>query len=830
MLHISGNENCYCPYRDCLGIDTHDGRVSWYQLLGVSQAASAEEMRDRYERRRALVLKNRKSTSHPVWDNLLDELDRAIAVLTDAERKREYDEDLLRRNRQSSIVRLPGKEAEEWKAMVHSQKLKRAGKGASKKGDSQNGPREIYEPLRTIGEGPCGTRVYEAWEFQLNRRVAVRCLLRSARTAERQKSFVEEAQFLASFSHPNLVEVHVVNASSCYMVMEYLEKTVVAHQKTQKNQQCDAEFVRRFLCAGLSILKRLHDGGVVHGAIGRRCFHLSENGDFKLVDAPGCTSSGLFREPRHDQTCVAPELLSPDSFGEPGFACDLYMLGFSAVELLAGDMIEKWIPKMASAPNAGHSRMLQWHASPLERLPSLESLVKGLPPKLASVIECLCEKQVADRYSSAGEALAALNTVKESQNLQSECTIGLKKVAPAASANARQVGGDAPLVVEARVTEQHRPDVLELLQNPALLWQQIRTKRSLLYGCTGLVAMLFVLIGLASPGDSSSPRNVIADEAAKGTAQDATLAQDSEAAERSRSDRQTPPLPSVGSPNALSPDELVRPLPTSIGPEVSDLELAAVPISLETLQPTEAPDRASNESPALLTESIERFSPKLEHDADYDPLIKTLTELRDADTLFHQRRLFKQAMELAPDDPRVWFMFAASTGFQPEFRSELRRAVQLSDPKYTQPFRHLIESHINEIGSRGVAAADESIALLTDFAHHLNRQATSPDRIYDWEWIGRVIAVLESESNRNPSIAGILTATTPRILSSANAEAKNALQRGRSHGVTLIGSISKAAVLPNQPKVSMGLCLSSFTKPSRDEHQASSSVIADRSK
>lgn len=110
------------------------------------------------------------------------------------------------------------------------------------------------------------------------------------------------------------------------------------------------------------------------------------------------------REPRHDQTCIAPELLSPDSFGEPGFACDLYMLGFSAVELLAGDMIDKWIPKMAASPNGGHSRMLQWHASPLERLPSLESLVRGLPPALASVIECLCEKQVADRYSSADEA------------------------------------------------------------------------------------------------------------------------------------------------------------------------------------------------------------------------------------------------------------------------------------------------------------------------------------------------------------------------------------------------------------------------------------------
>lgn len=298
--------------------------------------------------------------------------------------------------------------------------------------------------------------------------------------------------------------------------------------------------------------------------------------------------------------------------------------------------------------------------------------------------------------------------------MQSERTVGDKKVAPAASANARQVGGEAPLVVEARVTEQHRPDLLELLQNPTLLWQQLRKKRSLLYACTGLVAMLFVLIGLASPGDNSSPRKVIADENAKGTAQDATLAQDSEAAERSRSDEQTPPLPSAGSPNALSPDELVRPLPTSIGPEISDLELAAVPISLETFQTPAAPETTSYESSVLLTESIRKFTPKLADEANYDSLMTTLADLRDADTLFHQRRLFKKAREMAPEDPRIWFMFAASTGFQPEFRSELRMAVQLSQPEYTQPFRHLIESHINEIGSRGVAAADESMALLAD--------------------------------------------------------------------------------------------------------------------
>lgn len=827
MLLISGNENSYCPYRDCLGIDTIDGRVSWYQLLGVSQAASSEEMRDRYERRRALVLKNRKSTSHPVWDNLLDELDRAIAVLTDAERKQEYDEDLLRRNRQSSMVRLPGKEAEEWKAMVHSQKLKRAGKGSPRTGDTPNGPREIYEPLRTIGEGPCGTRVYEAWEFQLNRRVAVRCLLRSARNAERQKSFIEEAQFLASFSHPNLVEVHAVNARSCYMVMEYLEKTVVSHQKAQKNQQCDAEFVRRFLLAGLSILKRLHEGGVVHGAIGRRCFHLTDNGDFKLVDAPGCTSSGLFREPRADQTCVAPELLSPDSFGEPGFACDLYMLGFSAFELLAGDLIEKWIPKLVTDSNSGNSRMLQWHASPLERLPSLESLVKGISPTLASVVECLCEKQVADRFRSAAEALTMLESMTEVKTEPTVRTGDSQARSSASAAHTRLVGGEAPLVVEARVTDQHRPDLLEMLQNPALLWQQIRTNRSLRYGGAGLVAMLFIVIGLASPGNDSGRGKAAPQEASKSDARAAEVALESKRTDNTSSDLQKLP-PNGFAPADALPNELTRPLPTSMGSDISDLELAAVPISLDTLQTPTEPEQTSRSSQGLVTESINKFPPKLANEADYGSLIRVLSELRNADTLFHQRRLFKQARELAPNDPRIWFIFAASTGFQPEFRSELRMAVQLSDPTYTQPFRHLVECSVAEIENKGVAAADESMALLTDFAVSLSQQTSTDGRVYDWEWIGRVIAVVEAESTRDPSIAGIVASSTPKILSLATAEGKSAILRGRQHAGQLISTASKKMVLPYQPQMSIALCLSSFTRSVDSDRQTEKSVIARR--
>lgn len=403
MLMIAGKDRENCPYRNCLGVDTADGRISWYQLLAVAPDATHHQLLHRWNQRRTLAIQKRMDSGNPVWDSILDELDRALACLSHPRKKVEYDLDLSRRRRQASIIHPQGCSVVPRQNLTDAPDSLEANTSspvagryessvntADSNSTAESDARRRFEPLRVLGRGQNGTRVFEAYEFTLGRTVAVKCLEKSCRSESRCRSFLDEARFLASISHPNLLEVHTVNERSVSFAMEFLGQTVREHFKVGRNGECQPAQVSEFLEQSLSVLQCLHEKGVVHGAISLKSFLVTDSGVIKLVDAPGCTGTGLFRAPAPDQICVAPELLSPESFGEPKATVDLYMLGYVAVELLAGDRLPKWFRKISSSDSADQQQWLRWHASPFEKLPSLEQLVPGLSESLAGVIEKLC--------------------------------------------------------------------------------------------------------------------------------------------------------------------------------------------------------------------------------------------------------------------------------------------------------------------------------------------------------------------------------------------------------------------------------------------------------
>lgn len=814
MLYVLGNENSYCPYRDCLGINAPDGRISWYQLLCVSQGASLAEIEHRYRRRRMLVAQNRQSTFHPVWDQLLDELDRAFMTLTDTARKAEYDEDLLRRNRQSAQYRLPAGDAEDWKAAMHTAKIRSARRPPASLPQPTTGPRELYEPLRCIGDGPQGTRVYEAWEHALNRRVAVRCLLRSARSKRRVQSFLEEARFLASVSHTHLAEVHTVSERGCFVVMEYLEETLIAHRKACRHGQCSPEFVIRFLRESLSILDRLHRSGVVHGAIGQRSFHLTESGVIKLVDAPGCTSAGIFRAPRPDQTCLAPELLSPETFGEPGAATDLYMLGFTAFELLAGDQIQRWLPKLGTGEESDPLSWLQWHASHLEHLPALESLIAGLPPLLAEVIEKLCEKQVLERCGSAAAALQLLNGQQtESQPDEPQLPVAGETAATArgtvtrkstrSAQTTRKIGGESPLVCEAIRNTSQQPDLLETLQDPRLLWNRLKSDQRLRLAFGGIAAVLVACVafsgdgtaaGLPTTAQTSAERLAVHDQPAEQTDLMPTW---------------TPEL--LPEPEMPEPPVVATvPNPVTTKPDVGDLEPAAaildLPVTLATPTDVSAPiaetvPLAIEDIPAFRAGGLDRTQCALLRDI--------LQRLRTEAAPDPKRTLYRHAQQLAPDDPRVHFIYAAACRFSPDSREALETAVKLSPPEYTQPFRQLLQLRLMAPGNRQ-PIADEILAKLWTFADQVQDLPAGSTREFEWQWTGRMLGCLTRDAAKDPEIAGMLREQVPRILEQAGSDGAVEIQKGLNAVMALDKSITARGVFPLQAEMACSLCLNSL--------------------
>ena len=96
-------------------------------------------------------------------------------------------------------------------------------------GPEEDLPREFgpYLLIREIGRGAMGM-VFEAMHLSLQRRVAVKILLPSARRSELDvEQFIHEARSLARIEHNNIVQVYDVGSDGevYYLVMQILRCT-----------------------------------------------------------------------------------------------------------------------------------------------------------------------------------------------------------------------------------------------------------------------------------------------------------------------------------------------------------------------------------------------------------------------------------------------------------------------------------------------------------------------------------------------------------------------------------------------------------------------------
>src|SRR5262245_14940940 len=86
-----------------------------------------------------------------------------------------------------------------------------------------------YELRRVLGKGAMGV-VYEGFDPTLNRRVAVKTILKSVAIDEETERaysarFINEAQAVARLNHPHIVQVHDFGEQNevAYLVMEFIE-------------------------------------------------------------------------------------------------------------------------------------------------------------------------------------------------------------------------------------------------------------------------------------------------------------------------------------------------------------------------------------------------------------------------------------------------------------------------------------------------------------------------------------------------------------------------------------------------------------------------------
>lgn len=202
------------------------------------------------------------------------------------------------------------------------------------------------EISRIINQGGMGA-VYEGWQKDLRRRVAVKLLSpKLTDTPGQATRFRYEARLMAQLSHPGIVQIHEAGETAegnLYYVMELIDGEDLATRMHRERLSIDDSV--SIVCHVAEALQAAHALGVVHRDVKPGNILLPKNGppklgDFGLALATDQASDAL-RLTRAGTTLgtleyAAPEQLSKAVSASP--ASDVYSLGVLTYELLTGEL------------------------------------------------------------------------------------------------------------------------------------------------------------------------------------------------------------------------------------------------------------------------------------------------------------------------------------------------------------------------------------------------------------------------------------------------------------------------------------------------------------
>jgi serine/threonine protein kinase len=203
-----------------------------------------------------------------------------------------------------------------------------------------------YELRGVVGSGASGT-VFDAWDPDLRRRVAIKQVDLAGRTQAQQQElkarFQQEAQIAGRLSHPNVVGVYDYGeqGGSAFLVMEFVDGETLAAVLQGMRERRETMPVRRavgIVHAILLALAACHRKGVLHRDIKPGNVMLARDGAVKLMDF------GIARDDVSDLTARGtligtPAYMSPEQFEAHhpvDERSDLYACGVVLYEVLAG--------------------------------------------------------------------------------------------------------------------------------------------------------------------------------------------------------------------------------------------------------------------------------------------------------------------------------------------------------------------------------------------------------------------------------------------------------------------------------------------------------------
>jgi serine/threonine protein kinase len=265
-----------------------------------------------------------------------------------------------------------------------------------------------FQILDKIGAGSFAT-VYRARDLELGREVAIKQIHQEfLQDPKLLDKYWSESQLLASLQHPNIVTIYDVVRDRGWLIMELMQANL---RDRLQGRQMDLKSLKSTIAHALRALKYLHSRGIIHGDIKPSNLMIDSRrrvkiGDFGLARRVSNEEGSLIKG---TTKYMAPEVVS-DDFGAVGPHSDLYSLGFSAYELMAGSThFDNLFPGLSAFGRDRQAAWMMWHAAPDRKLPEITRVLEGVPADLAAVISRLTEKDPRKRYATADEALSDLH-------------------------------------------------------------------------------------------------------------------------------------------------------------------------------------------------------------------------------------------------------------------------------------------------------------------------------------------------------------------------------------------------------------------------------------